>query len=85
LRAQIEGGQQVMGRVKSISLGGAYLESSNKLSVGDTIKLEMRSGFRTIHFTAVVRNAGPEGNGIEIVHMKGDDRNKLRKLVQRHL
>ena len=85
LRAQIEGGQQVMARVKSISLGGAYLESSNKLSVGDTIKLEMRSGFRTIHFTAVVRNAGPEGSGIEIVHMKGDDRNKLRKLVQRHL
>ena len=85
LRAHIEGGQSVMARVKSISLGGAYLESANKLSVGDTIQLEVRSGLRKIHFTAVVRNAGPDGNGIEIVHMKSDDRDKLRKLVQRHL
>jgi PilZ domain len=85
LRAQIAGGQQSMARVRSISLGGAYLESPTKLSVGDTIKLEVRSGFRTIHFTAVVRNAGPDGNGVEFVHMKSDDRNKLRKLVRRHL
>ncbi len=85
LRAQIAGGQAMTARVKSISLGGAYLESAGKLSVGDTIQLEVRSGLRKIHFTAVVRNAGPDGNGIEIVHMKSDDRDKLRKLVQRHL
>jgi len=34
---------------------------------------------------AVVRNAGPDGNGVEIIHMHGDDRDKLRKLVQRGL
>jgi PilZ domain-containing protein len=85
LRAQIAGGQSAMARVKSISLGGAFLESAGKLNVGDTIQLEVRSGLRKIHFTAVVRNAGPDGNGIEIVHMKSDDRDKLRKLVQRHL
>ncbi len=85
LRAQVEAGQPAMARVRTISLGGAYLESPTKLNVGDTIKLEVRSGFRTIHFTAVVRNAGPGGNGVEFVHMKSDDRNKLRKLVQRHL
>jgi PilZ domain-containing protein len=85
LRAQIEGGQPAMARVKSISLGGAYLESVKKLNVGDTIRLEVRSGLRKIHFTAVVRNAGPDGNGVEIVHMQGDDRDKLRKLVQRGL
>jgi hypothetical protein len=85
LRAQIEGGQPAMARVKTISLGGAYLESVKKLNVGDTIRLEVRSGLRKIHFTAVVRNAGPDGNGVEIVHMQGDDRDKLRKLVQRGL
>src|SRR5260221_6119458 len=85
LRAQIAGGHAMTARVKSISLGGAYLESAGKLSVGDTIQLEVRSGLRKIHFTAVVRNAGPDGNGIEIVHMKSDDRDKLRKLVQKHL
>jgi hypothetical protein len=83
LRAQIETGQQVMARVKTIGLGGAYLESSRKLSVGDAIKLEVRSGFSKIHFTAVVRNSGPDGNGVEFVHMKSDDRDKLRKLVQK--
>ena len=87
LRAHIGSHQQMMGpvRVKTISLGGAYLESPSRLSVGDSIQLEVRSGLRKIHFTAVVRNAGPDGNGVEFVHMKDEDRDKLRKLVQRHL
>jgi hypothetical protein len=85
LRAQIDGTQAGLARVKTISLGGAYLESPKKLNVGDSIKLEVRSGLRKIHFTAVVRNIGAEGNGVEFVHMKDEDREKLRKLVQRHL
>jgi hypothetical protein len=85
LRAQIDGSQAGLARVKTISLGGAYLESPKKLSVGDSIKLEVRSGLRKIHFTAVVRNLGPDGSGVEFVHMKDEDREKLRKLVQRHL
>jgi len=85
LRAQIDGSQAGLARVKTISLGGAYLESPKKLSVGDSIKLEVRSGLRKIHFTAVVRNIGPDGSGVEFVHMKDEDRDKLRKLVQRHL
>jgi len=85
LRAQIDGAQAGLARVKTISLGGAYLESPKKLTVGDSIRLEVRSGLRKIHFTAVVRNIGPDGNGVEFVHMKDEDREKLRRLVQRHL
>jgi hypothetical protein len=85
LRAQIDGTRAGLARVKTISLGGAYLESPKKLNVGDSIRLEVRSGLRKIHFTAVVRNIGAEGNGVEFVHMKDEDREKLRKLVQRHL
>jgi len=85
LRAQIDGSQAGLARVRTISLGGAYLESPKKLNVGDSIQLEVRSGLRKIHFTAVVRNIGAEGNGVEFVHMKDEDREKLRKLVQRHL
>jgi len=85
LRAQIEGAPAGLARVKTISLGGAYLESPRKLSVGDSIKLEVRAGLRNINFTAVVRNIGPDGSGIEFVHMRDEDREKLRKLVQRHL
>jgi len=85
LRAQIEGASAGLARVKTIGLGGAYLESPRKLSIGDSIKLEVRSGLRKINFTAVVRNIGPDGSGVEFVHMRDADREKLRKLVQRHL
>jgi hypothetical protein len=85
LRAQIEGSQAGLARVKTISLGGAYLESPRRLNVGDSIQLEVRTGLRKIRFTAVVRNIGPDGGGVEFVHMKDEDRDKLRKLVQRHL
>jgi hypothetical protein len=85
LRAQIEGASAGLARVRTISLGGAYLESPRKLTVGDSIKLEVRSGLRKINFTAVVRNIGPDGNGVEFVYMHDEDREKLRKLVQRHL
>jgi hypothetical protein len=85
LRAQISGPQMTMARVKTISLGGAYVESANRLNLGDSIQLEIRSGLRKIHFTAIVRNVGPNGNGVEFVHMKDEDRERLRKLVQKHM
>jgi hypothetical protein len=85
LRAQIAAPQLSMARVKTISLGGAYLESSHRLSIGDSIQLEVRSGLKKIHFTAIVRNLGPDGNGVEFVHMKDEDRERLRRLVRKHL
>jgi len=85
LRAQITAPQMTMARVKTISLGGAYVESPHRLSPGDSIQLEIRSGLRKIHFTAIVRNVGPNGNGVEFVHMKDEDRERLRKLVQKHM
>jgi hypothetical protein len=85
LRAQIDTGPSGTARVKTISLGGACLESPKKLNLGDSIQLEIRAGLRKIHFTAVVRNIGAEGSGVEFVHMKDEDREKLRKLVQRRL
>jgi len=85
LRAQIGGQQMTMARVKTISLGGAFVEASHRLNLGDSIQLELRAGLRKIHCTAVVRNSAPDGNGVEFVHMKDEDREKLRKLIQRRL
>jgi len=87
LRAQVGNQPQLMSpvRVKTISLGGAYLESPSRLSIGDSVQLEVRAGLRKIHFTAVVRNIGPDGGGVEFVHMSQEDHERLRKLVQKHL
>jgi hypothetical protein len=85
LRAHIAGPQMSTARVKTISLGGAYLQSPSRLNVGDSIQVEVRSGLRKIHFTAVVRNVGPDGGGVEFVHMKDEDRDRLRRLVHKHL
>ena len=85
LRAQIGGQQATMARVRTISLGGAYVESPSRLNPGDSIQLEIRTGLRKIQSTAIVRNVGPNGNGVEFVHMKDEDRDRLRKLVQKHL
>lgn len=89
LRAQVGkqagGAQASLARVRTISLGGAYLESPKKLAVGDSLQLEVRTGLRKIHCTAIVRNTAPGGGGVEFVHMNDEDRNKLRKLVLRNL
>jgi hypothetical protein len=75
-----------LAQVKTISLGGAYLESSQTLSVGESLQLEVRSGLgKKIRCTAIVRNSTPDGNGVEFVHMNDEDRNKLRKLVLRKM
>jgi PilZ domain-containing protein len=88
LRAQVsaKAAGASLARVKSISLGGAYLESSKSLSVGESVQLEVRSGLgKKIHCTAIVRNSTPGGNGVEFVHMNDEDRTKLRKLVLRKM
>jgi hypothetical protein len=88
LRAQVsaKAAGATLARVKTISLGGAYLESSKTLSVGESVQLEVRSGLRKkIHCTAIVRNSTPGGIGVEFVHMNDEDRNKLRKLVLRKM
>jgi len=88
LRAQVsaKAAGASVARVKTISLGGAYLESSKTVSVGESVQLEVRSGLgKKIHCTAIVRNSTADGNGVEFVHMNDEDRNKLRKLVLRKM
>jgi hypothetical protein len=83
--AQIGGPQPGTARVRSISLGGAFLESKRRLAVGDSLRLQIRAGLRRIHSTAVVRNVTPTGGGVEFVHMKQEDRERLRRVVRRLL
>jgi hypothetical protein len=70
-------------RVTSISLGGAFVESSKRLSVGDHIRVDIRAGLRHIRSTAIVRNVRGSGGGVEFLHMPDVDRERLRRLVRR--
>jgi hypothetical protein len=81
LSAAIVGAHSGAARVRTISLGGAFLESDRRLTVGESLRVEMRAGLRRIQFTAVVRNVSMSGTGVEFVHMKPEDRERLRRLV----
>jgi hypothetical protein len=70
-------------RVQSLSLGGAFLESNRRLNIGDALTVEIKAGLRSFQSTAVVRNITPAGGGVEFVHMKQDDREKLRRYISR--
>jgi len=71
--------------VNSISLGGAFLQSSRRFAVGDHIRMDIRAGIRHIRSTAVVRNVSASGGGVEFLHMPDIDRERLRRLVRRLL
>jgi hypothetical protein len=79
LPANIEGTQNAPARVHAIALGGALVETGSRLSIGDSMRIEIHAGLGRIRSTAVVRNANPEGYGVEFVHMDQEDREKLRR------
>jgi PilZ domain len=85
LPATISGARGGAARVRVIALGGALLETDHRLTIGESMQLEIRVGLRKMHSTAVVRNVTPSGAGVEFVHMNPQDRERLRRLVQQEL
>jgi hypothetical protein len=81
MQAVISGTRNGAARVRVLALGGAFLESDQRLAVGDSMQLEIRNGLRKIQCTAVVRNITATGAGVEFVHLKPRDRERLRRLV----
>ncbi len=81
LSAAIVGTRGGAARLRVVSLGGAFLESERRLTVGESLRVEIRAGLRRIESTAVVRNVSTSGIGVEFVHMKAEDRERLRRLV----
>jgi PilZ domain len=85
LPAKMEGPQKHSARVRSIALGGALLETSAQFSLGESLRIEIQAGFEKIRATAVVRSVSTKGCGIEFVHMSQDDREKLRRRINKLL
>ena len=85
LSATIAGPRGGGARVRSIALGGALLETDQRMAVGDSMQLEIKTGMRKIQSTAVVRNVALSGTGVEFVHLEAGDRERLRRLVSQLL
>lgn len=85
LPATITGARSGNARVRVLALGGAFLETDMRLMAGDTMQLEFRAGIRKIQSTAVVRNIMTHGAGVEFVHLKAHDRERLRRIVSQLL
>jgi PilZ domain len=85
LAAAITGARTGAARIRVIALGGAFLETDPRLAIGDSLHLEFRAGLRKIESTAVVRNVTASGVGVEFVHLKPSDRERLRRLVAQQL
>jgi len=83
LEAKLEGPRAQAARVRSIALGGALLESSAPFSVGESLRIEIHAGFDKIRATAVVRSVSGKGCGVEFVHMSQEDREKLRRRINK--
>jgi hypothetical protein len=85
LPAKMEGPQKHSARVRSIALGGALLETSAPFALGESLRIEIHAGFEKIRATAVVRSVNAKGCGIEFVHMSQEDREKLRRRINKLL
>jgi hypothetical protein len=81
LQATITGARNGSVRVRVLALGGAFLETDQRLALGDSMQLEIRYGLRKIQSTAVARNITATGAGVEFVHLKPRDRERLRRLI----
>jgi PilZ domain len=85
LDAKLEGPRAQSARVRSIALGGALLESAAQFVQGESLRIEIHAGFDKIRATAVVRSVSGKGCGIEFVHMSQEDREKLRRRMNKLL
>jgi hypothetical protein len=81
MQAAISGPRSGSARVRVLALGGAFLETEQRLALGESLQLEIRNGLRKIQSTAVVRSISATGAGVEFVHMKPRDRERLRRLI----
>ncbi len=85
LQGVISGTRIAAARVRVLALGGAFVETDQRLAVGESVQLEIRTGLRKIQLTAVVRNVTATGAGLEFVHIKPRDRELLWRLLHQLL
>jgi CheY-like chemotaxis protein len=85
----IEGGLQsgitFTGRVLNLSVHGILLDCSEPLSVGEDLRFwfEMPAGHGAVHGEGtVVRQTPPSHFGVELTHVEGDGRVRIKRFVE---
>jgi hypothetical protein len=73
-------------RVKSISLGGLFIEAAEPAGFGDTVQVQFDIPGGAIHAKAVVRRSiAGQGMGVEFTELPAGARAALHKLLQKLL
>ncbi len=79
------GGEQKVARVKTLGMGGLFVEEPNSPTVGTKVRLSFEVPGGNVHMEAVVRNLTPEGMGLEFIKLNTRDRVLLEILMRRLL
>jgi CheY-like chemotaxis protein len=78
-------GASFSARVLNLSVHGLLLECSQALRVGDDLRLafEMPPGFGSVEARGtIVRQAGGDRFGVELTHVEGDGRVRIKRYVE---
>lgn len=78
-------GMRFRGGLLNISVHGLLLECANDVQIGDDLRLEFElpGGLGRVRGTGtVVRQARPEHLGVELTHIEGDGRVRIKRYVE---
>ncbi len=81
----LRGGQRFRGRLLNLSVHGLLLECPEDVQIGDDLRFEFElpAGHGRICGTGtVVRQAQPRQMGVELTHIEGDGRVRIKRYVE---
>ncbi len=65
--------------VQQLSMGGGVAETPCQIKAGNTVRLELRSGIKSIRTRVLIREARPKELTFELVEIGEEDRGRLRR------
>lgn len=81
----LRGGLRCRGRLLNLSVNGLLLECTDEIQIGDDLRLEFElpNGHGRMCGTGtVVRQAQPRHLGVELTHIEGDGRVRIKRYVE---
>jgi CheY-like chemotaxis protein len=81
----LRGGLRFSGRLLNLSVNGLLLECADEIQIGDDLRLEFElpdGRGRTSGTGTVVRQARPRHLGVELTHVEGDGRVRIKRYVE---